>query len=109
MAPIDPRLVIHNRVNTKASLVTKDAARIYGSQWKTKLIEGKVTKVDKRIPEGKSRSATYIEVDWELPGRVIRKELMVAFLLFRKMNLCRILVLSYSGRRSVFCPIFLLN
>ena len=75
MAPIDPRLVIHNRVNTKASLVTKDAARIYGSQWKTKLIEGKVTKVDKRIPEGKSRSATYIEVDWELPGRVIRKEL----------------------------------
>ena len=38
MAPIDPRLVIHNRVNTKASLVTKDAARIYGSQWKTKLI-----------------------------------------------------------------------
>ena len=75
MVVVPPKTVVGNNVTTKASNVTHDACRIFGSLWKTKKIPGKVIASDKRIPDGSTRNATYITAEWTLPGRVVVKEL----------------------------------
>ena len=70
-----PKTIVGNTVSTKASHVTNDAARIYGSLWKTKKVNGVVITCDRRIPEGSTRNATFITVVLVLSGRVVVKEL----------------------------------
>ena len=70
-----PKTVPGNRVSTRASLITHDAPRIYGVQWRSKIIEGKVISSCKRIPEGQTRNQTFVTADWYLPSRVVTKEL----------------------------------
>ena len=70
-----PKTILGNTVSAKASHVTNDAARIYGSLWKTKKVNGVVIACDKRIPNGSTRNATFITVEWDLPGRVVVREL----------------------------------
>ena len=72
-----PKMILGNTISTKASHVTNDAARIYGSFWKTKKLNGVVITCDRRIPKGSTRNATFITVEWVLPGRVVVKELNV--------------------------------
>ena len=62
-------------MSANAFHVTNDAARIYGSLWKTKKINGVIIACDKRVPVGSTRSATFVTVEWSLPGRVELKEL----------------------------------
>ena len=69
-----PKTIVGNTVSTKASRITNDAAGIYGSLWKTKKINGVVIACGRRIPEGGTRNATFITVEWVLPGRVVVKE-----------------------------------
>ena len=64
-----------NTVSTKASHIINDAARIYGSLWKTKKVNDVVIACDKSIPEVGTHNATFITVEWDLPGRVVVKEL----------------------------------
>ena len=68
-----PKTIVGNTVSTKASRVTNDAARIYGSLCKTKKVNGVVIACDRQIPEGGTRNATFITVEWVLPGRVVVK------------------------------------
>jgi len=75
MVVVPPKTVVGNKVKTKASYVTHDACRIFGSLWKSKKISGKVIASDKRIPHGSTRNATFITTEWTLPGRVVVKEL----------------------------------
>ena len=70
-----PKTIIGNIVSAKASHITNDAARIYGSLWKSKKINGVVIASEKRIPDGGSRNATFITAEWSLPGRILVKEL----------------------------------
>ena len=41
---------------------------------KTKKVNGVVIACDRKIPEGGTRNATFIIVEWVLPGRVVVKE-----------------------------------
>ena len=70
-----PKTIVGNTVSTKASHITNDAARIYGLLWKTNNVNGVVIACDRRIPEGGTHNATFITVEWVLPGRVVVKEL----------------------------------
>ena len=70
-----PKTIVGNTVSTKASHVTNDAARIYGSLWKTKKVNGVVIVCDRRIPEVSTHNATFITIEWVLPGHVVVKEL----------------------------------
>ena len=69
-------------MNAKASHITNDAARIYGSRWKTKLIKVVVISCEKRVPEGSTRNATFATVKWSLPGQVVVKELNGQLLMY---------------------------
>ena len=53
-----PKTIVGNTVSTKASHITNDAARIYGSLWKMKKVTGVVIACDRRIPEGGTRNDT---------------------------------------------------
>ena len=75
MTFLPPKSVVGNNVTTKASHVTHNACRIFGSLWKTKKVPGIVISLEKRIPDGSSRNVTFITVEWTLPGRVVLKEL----------------------------------
>ena len=75
MPATQPKTIIGNRICAKASHITNDAARIYGSLWKAKKINGIVTACEKRVPEGSTRNATFVTAEWSLPGRIIVKEL----------------------------------
>ena len=68
-----PKTIMGKTVSTKASHTTNDAARIYGSLWKTKKVNGVVIACDIRIPKVGTRNATFITVEWVLPGRVVVK------------------------------------
>ena len=70
-----PKTIVGNTVSTKASHVTNDAAHIYGSLWKTKKVNGVVIACDRRIPKGSTRNATFITLEWVLPGHVVVKYL----------------------------------
>ena len=61
-----PKMIVGNTVSTKASHITNDAARIYGSLWKMKKLNGVVIACDIRIPKGGTRNATFITVEWFL-------------------------------------------
>ena len=67
------KTIVGNTALTKASHITNDAARIYGSLWKTKMVNGVVIACDRRITKGGTRNATFITVEWVLPGRVVVK------------------------------------
>ena len=69
-----PKTIAGNTVSKKASHITNDATRIYGPLWKTKKVNGVVIACDIRIPEVGTRNATFITVEWVLPGRVVLKE-----------------------------------
>ena len=56
-------MIVGNTVSTKASHVTNDAARVYGSLWKTKKVNGVVIACHRRISEGSTRNATFITVE----------------------------------------------
>ena len=75
MIILPPKSVVGNNVTTKASHVTHDACRIFGSLWKTKKVPGVVIASEKRTPDGSTRNATFITIEWTLPGRVVLKEL----------------------------------
>ena len=75
MPIVPPKTIIGNNVSAKASQITNDAARIYGSLWKVKRINGVVIASEKRIPDGGTRNATFITAEWSLPGRILIKEL----------------------------------
>ena len=75
MIILPPKSVVGNNVTTKASHVTHDVCRIFGSLWKTKKVPGVVIASEKRTPDGSTRNATFITVEWTLPGRVVLKEL----------------------------------
>jgi len=75
MVVFPPKILVENNVTTKASYITHDACRIFGSLWKTKKIPGKVIASEKRIPAGSTRNATFITVELTLPGRIVLKEL----------------------------------
>ena len=70
-----PKTIVGNTVSTNSSHVTNDAAHIHGSLCKTKKVNGVVIACDRRIPEGSTRNATFITVEWVFPGRVVVKEL----------------------------------
>ena len=70
-----PINIVGNTVSTKASRANNDATRIYGSLWKTKKLNGVVIACDRRIPEGSTINATFISVEWVLPGCVVLKQL----------------------------------
>ena len=70
-----PKTIVDNTLSTKASHVTNDSAHIYGFIWKTNKVNSVVIACDKRIPKGSKRIATFISVEWVLPGRVVVKEL----------------------------------
>ena len=55
MPIVPPKTIIGNNVSAKASQITNDAARIYGSLWKVKRINGVVIASEKRIPDGGTR------------------------------------------------------
>ena len=69
-----PKSVVGTKITILARHITHDAARIYGSVWKTKKIEGTVVASQKRVPPGGSRNTTFITGDWALPGRNVIKE-----------------------------------
>lgn len=62
----DQRLVVGNRVHTRARLLTSDVKcrRMYGANWKVKKISGTVLRVIKLTVNG--RKATDVEVKWNL-------------------------------------------
>ena len=62
-------------VGAKARLLTHNAARIYGSNWKTKIVFGKVAASEKRIPDGTTRKATFVTAEWVICGNIVVKEL----------------------------------
>ena len=68
-----PKTIVGNTVSTKVSHITNDAAHIYGFLWKTKKVNGVVIACDRGIPDGGTRNATFITVEWVLPGRVVVK------------------------------------
>ena len=70
-----PKTVVGNTVSANASLVTNDAVCIHRSLWKNKKINGVIIACDKRVPVGSTRNATFVTVEWSLPGRVLLKEL----------------------------------
>ena len=70
-----PKTVPGNTVSTKVSFITHDAARIYGVQWRSKKIRGRVISSTKRVPAGSSRNQTFVTAEWYLPTRVVVKEL----------------------------------
>ena len=70
-----PKTILGDTVSTKKYHITNDAARIYGSLWKMKKVNGVVIACERQIPEGGTRNATFINVEWVLPGRVVVKEL----------------------------------
>ena len=70
-----PKTIIGNTICAKASHITNDAARIYGSLWKSKKVNGVVIASEKIIPDGSARIATFVTAEWSLPGRVLVKEL----------------------------------
>ena len=51
------------KLNTKEWLVTYDVEKIYGSQWKTKLIVGTIVGSESQIPRGRTHHDTFIEAD----------------------------------------------
>ena len=69
-----PKTIVGNNVSTKAYSITNDATLIYGSLWKTNKVNGVVIACDRRIPYGGTHNATFITVEWFLPGRVVVKE-----------------------------------
>ena len=75
MVAVPSKTIVRNKVMTKASNLSNDAARIFLSVWKSKKIPGKVLRLDKGKPNGSTRNATFITCKWILPGRVITKEL----------------------------------
>ena len=75
MPVVPPKTIVGNGVSAKASQITNDAARIYGSLWKVKRINGIVIASEKRILDGGTRNATFITAEWSLPGRILIKEL----------------------------------
>ena len=68
MPAVPPKTVVGNTVSAKTSHSTNDADHIYGPLWKLKLIKGVVIAFDKRVPEGSTRNATFITVEWSIPG-----------------------------------------
>ena len=69
------KIVVGNTLSADANHVTNDAARTYGSLWKTKKVNGLITSCKKRVHVGSTRNATFVICEWNLPGRVVLKEL----------------------------------
>lgn len=74
--PEDTRTVIGSFVQAKASQITHEASVIFGSNWKTLLLTGKVVNVEIDYPKGRKR--TFIEADYTIkPGQIKRKKLNI--------------------------------
>ena len=73
MPDTTPKTTIGIGVAAKASHITNDAARIYESLWKSEKIKGVVIAAKNCVPDGGTRNATIITVEWSLPGRIVVK------------------------------------
>ena len=78
----DPRGVPGTAVYTRARLVThsSECARLYGTNWKTKVVSGKIVKINTRTKQGKS--IRYVEADWDLRGQLKCREIYVSGVTF---------------------------
>ena len=74
MPVVPPKIVVGNTVSKIAHTI-HDAAWIFGSVRKTKIFSGIFIASEKWITEGVNRNTTFITAEWEIPGRVITKEL----------------------------------
>ena len=64
----DSRSIVGGKVHAKACHVTAitNAKRIFGTNWRTKLLNGRVIRVNQRIPEGKLRASWFITATYTL-------------------------------------------
>ena len=71
---VDPRKVVGNTVQTKATFVThlSECSRRFGSLAKTKLLDGVVTEVEVVRNPTTNRSSTLIHANWILDPNTIK-------------------------------------
>lgn len=68
---VGPKTIVGITVTAKASHITYNEIRIYGSFWKLKKIKGVVITYARRVPGSSTQKVTFITMEWSLPGRIV--------------------------------------